>query len=201
MADFAKTLNPPRFIKTHMPLKTMRETLEKQPKVKVILSLRNPKDTLVSYKNHLSSDKLLGAFNGTWDQFFELVKQKKLPWGDYFEHIRDWYKFNKDRENSLVLKYEDMKKDHRGHVIKIAKFMGYNLSEKSVDFVVENSSIGSMRKKWESKNPSWKEGSSFVRKAQVGDWLNHFSEEQSWWVDDQATRHLEPLGLTFQYKM
>ena len=85
--------------------------------------MRNPKDTLVSYYHHTRADIHTGAFPGTWDQFFEMFKEKRFPWGDYFEHNANWYKFNIDRKDSLVLFYEEMKKSHRDHVLKVAKFL------------------------------------------------------------------------------
>ncbi len=202
-SDKVKVIQGPRFMKTHIPFQHWQKNLSNNPNVKLIQTIRNPKDTLVSQYHHVRSDGMLGAFNGTWDQFFELVKQKKLPWGDYFEVTADWYKFNKDRKNSLILKYEDMKKDHRGHVIKIAKFIGYNLSDKAIDLIVENSTVKSAAKKFVEvmrDDGTWKsDRSHFIRKGVVGDWVNYFSKEQSEYVDAKCKEVLEPLGLTFEY--
>ena len=140
-ADKFNKLSPPRIMKTHLPYELFKGQLEKHPKLRVLQIVRNPKDTLVSFYHHLSSDGHLGGFNGTWDQFFEEFKNKRLIWGDFFEINADWYKFNKGRENSLILKYEDMKRDPRAHVIKIAKFLGHNVSDKAIDLIVEKSNV------------------------------------------------------------
>ncbi len=136
-------------------------------------------------------------------QFFELFKQQKLFFGDYFETNTLWYKFNKDRENSLIVKYEDMKKDHRGHVIKIAKFMGFDLSDKVIDTIVEKTGKKNMGKEVNqaiNKTYGWaSEKSEFIRKGIVGDWVNYFSQEQSDYIDAKCKEHFEPLGLTFEY--
>ena len=203
-ADIFNGLQSPRCMKTHLPYEMWKTQLQKHPNLKVIQTIRNPKDTLVSYFHHFRSDPQLGAFNGTWDQYFELVKQKKLPWGDYFEHNAEWYKFNKDRDQSLILRYEDMKKSHRDHVVKISKFLEYDLSEKSIDLIVEKSSLRHMSKVVNSDLKEllgWKsERSAFVRKGVVGDWVNYFSKEQSEYVDDKCKEYLEPLGLKFEYE-
>ncbi len=202
-ADKLKRLEGQRFLKTHLPYPLWKNTLAKHPNMKVIQTLRNPKDTLVSLYHHVRSDGLCGAFNSTWDQFFEVLKAERGPWGDYFKVNAEWYKFNKDRENSLVVKYEDMKKDHRGHVIKIAKFLGVDLDEKTIDRIVEESTIKSMSKKFEvveKDDETWKsERSNFIRKGIVGDWVNYFSKEQSEYVDAKTKEYLEPLGITFEY--
>ena len=200
-ADTFKNLDSPRFMKTHLPYQMWKTPLEKHPNIKVIQTIRNPKDTLVSFYHHTRSDTQLGAFNGTWNQYFELFKQRRLAWGDYFEHNADWYKFNKDRKESLILCYEDMKKDHRGHVIKIAKFLGYDLSEKVIDVIVEKSTVKYMAKNINSRMqgiPGWKsERSTFIRKGEIGDWVNYFSKEQCEYVEAKSKEYLEPLGLKF----
>ncbi len=208
-------LDSPRVMKTHLPFELYEDLLLRNPNLKVIQTVRNPKDTLVSYFYHLKHIMIGGLFTGTWDQFFEeLVKKQKLPWGDIFDVTAKWYKFNKDRNNSLVLKYEDMKKDHRGHVIEIAEFMGFHLSDKVIDLIVQKTCKQQMRedtneflKKTLSSRPSGKGERSkkasapfqFVRKGEVGDWVNYFSQEQSEYVDRQCEEYFKPLGLTFEY--
>ena len=203
-ADNFRALESPRFMKTHLAYELWQEQLEKHPNLTVIQTVRNPKDTLVSYFHHLRSDCQLGAFHGTWDQYFELFKQKKIAFGDYFENTAAWYKFNKDRKESLVLVYEEMKKSHRDHIFKIADFLGHEVSDKVVDLIVEKSSMKCMSKSINTAIdgfPAWKsERSSLVRKGEVGDWVNYFSEEQSKYIDEKCKEYLEPLGLSFEYE-
>ena len=201
--DIFNALPSPRHMKTHLPYEMWKTQLQKHPNLKVIQTIRNPKDTLVSYFHHCRSDAQIGAFNGTWDQYFNLIKEKRLPWGDYFEHNAQWYKFNKDRKESLVLIYEDMKKSPRDVVIKISKFLGYNLSDKVIDLIVEKSTMKNMGKDLNAilkESPHWKsDRSNFIRKGVVGDWVNYFSKEQSEYIDAKCREYLEPLGLKFEY--
>ncbi len=149
-------------------------------------------------KGHLRT----GKFTGTWDQFFDLAIQGKLFLGDFFDFTSKWYKFNKERENSLVIKYEDMKKDRRGHILKIAKFMGCEVSDKVVDYILQKTSVSVMQNEVNSapqKEDFPIEGAKLVRKGEVGDWMNYFSKEQSDLVDAKCKEFFEPLGLTFEY--
>ncbi len=199
--DQLRRIEGQRIMKTHLPYDLWKENLEKNPNLRVILNIREPKDVLVSQFHHLRSDIMLGAFHGTWDQFFELFKAKKLPWGDYFDINVGWYKYNKGRANSLILKYEDVKKDHRGYVIKIAKFMGFELTDKAIDNVVEDTTLKTMSKSFEAylkEDPNWNNRSNFIRKGIVGDWVNYFSKEQSDYVDAKTKEFLEPLGISFE---
>ena len=44
-----------------------------EKKVKVIYLQRNPKDTWVSLYNHAKGTKSPVGYDGTWDQFFDLL--------------------------------------------------------------------------------------------------------------------------------
>ena len=203
-ADIARKLDPPRFLRSHLPHQVWKGNIQKNPDLKVIQIIRNPKDTLVSYYHHFRSDAMIGGFNGTWDQYFQWVQEEKLPFGDYFHHTSEWYKFNMNRRNSLVLSYEEMKKDSRNFVIKIANFLDQELPDsKTIDLIVEKSSFESMNKKINSffkYSKTWDSSkSSFIRKGKIGDWVNYFTNEQSDYVDAKCDQLLHPLGLTFQY--
>ena len=170
--------------------------------MKIIRTIRNPKDTLVSYFHHMKNDAIMGGFNGTWDQFFQLFKEKKLPFGDFFETNAEWFKFFRNRKNVLVLIYEEMKADHRAHVLKIAQFLDQEMSQKVVDVIVQKTNFQSMSKE---VNPvvktyeTWKKEGDFVRKGEIGNWLEYFSDEQSEYVDNKCEEYLQKLGIKFQY--
>ncbi len=188
-----------RFAKTHLPFHLWEDNIKKHPEVKIIQTLRNPKDTLVSYYHHSQSDLLQGYFNGSWDDYFSLIEKKQLAWGDYFDHIVPWYQFNKNRENSLIIKYEDMKKDHKGHVIKIADFLGHNITEYILSVIVHETSFNEMFLKYKAcPLPGWHpERDPFVRKGQVGGWVNYFTAEQGNFIDEKCKEYLEPIGISF----
>ena len=60
-ADQFRSLEPPRYMKTHLPFPLWKKQLEKHPDLKVIQTLRNPKDTLVSYYHHMINDGHMGV--------------------------------------------------------------------------------------------------------------------------------------------
>ncbi len=202
---FAKIEGGQRIAKSHLPFQLWKENVEKHPDLKIIQTLRNPKDSIVSFYHHYTADETMGAFNGSFNDFFELYRKKLLGFGDFFEHIAAWYKFNKDRKNSLMVVYEELKKDPKSNIIKIANFLNKDLSEKAVEMIVERSSIESIKSKMNKRrrrNTSWRaDRSSFIRKGAVGGWREYFSVEQSDYVDRQSEKYLTPLGIKFSYTL
>ena len=67
--ELIEQIPDPRTIKTHLPLCYWKDALDKSPGTKVIQTVRNPKDTLVSLYHSCRMNQYFGWFNGTWDQF------------------------------------------------------------------------------------------------------------------------------------
>ena len=67
-----------------------KEFETKSPKVVVVS--RNPKDCLVSYY-HFYQNAFLGPFTGTFSEFLELYKNKRLVNGDIFDFYLSWWKY------------------------------------------------------------------------------------------------------------
>ncbi len=203
--NLAALTKEPRIIKTHLPLELLKDNIDKMPNMKIIQTIRNPKDTLVSYYHMLRMLPGCEAFKGSWDDFFHLFKIAKLPNGDLFEQTLAWYKYHKARENSLVLIYEDMKQDLRGNVIKIASFVGKKISEKVIDYITEKTTFQNMAKdpKYNMSDPKGfnTNKSKFMRKGVVGDWVEYFSEEQSAYVDAKYQEMFVPEGLVLKFKL
>ena len=94
--------------------------------------------------------------------------------------------------------YEELKKDPKRNIIKIANFLNRDLSEKAVEMIVEMSSIEAMKSKMNKRrrrNTSWRaDRSSFIRKGAVGGWREYFSVEQSDYVDRQSEKIFNTIG-------
>ena len=42
--------------------------------------------------------------------------------------------------------------------------------------------------------------SKFLRKGEVGDWKEYFTEEQNKYIDVKTKFYFDPIGLTFDYE-
>ena len=201
--DKIRKLPPPRVIKTHLPLRYWQKQLEQDPDIKVIQIISNPKDVLVSLYHFYRMNKGLGLYLGTWDDFFELIRNDQLVYGDLFPQVAEWYSFNKDRENSMILVYEDMKVDLKGNLIKLNQFLGKNISESTLDLIAHKVTFDNMKKDPKinvSNFTKFEESrSKFLRKGTVGDWKNYFNEEQNNYIEKRTKEYFDSIGLNVQY--
>jgi hypothetical protein len=178
----------PRIMNTHLQFNLLEKALEKDHP-KVIVILRNPKDTLVSYFHFYNTRQGFEPIP-TFSKFFEMFKEKNLVFGDWFDHANGWFG-NRTLENFHVICYEDMKADHAGSVRRLADFLGKDLTEDQVQRIVDHTSLKSMKGRKSAKMGSEdakavvdESKSAFVRKGVVGDWKNHFSQEESHYIND-----------------
>ena len=104
--------------------------------------------------------------------------------------------------------YEDLKKDLSGSVKTIAQFMGYSLDDGMIDKITRQSTFDSMKDNPLATYDSLPEapevtinGSTpFIRKGVIGDWKNHFSDEQSARFDAEYTKRMSGSGLVFEFE-
>ena len=103
--------------------------------------------------------------------------------GSWFTFMKDWFEQCKGNENIYFLSYEDLKQNPRNMIIKIAKFLGKELTDEAVDVIVKRTNFEAMK---ENKNTNLATStvvdakiSPFMRKGKVGDWKNHFTVAQN----------------------
>ena len=191
----------PRLIHTHLRQDLLEATIT-EGQAKVIAVMRNPKDVLVSQYHFYQMNTRLGPFTGTWDEFFEMFKNKELHCGYWWDHVKSWWQ-QKDNSNYHFVKYEEMKKDPRGTISKLAGFLGVAHSEDELDRVLEHIQFDKMGKNKMVNRESWdildQTNSRFMRKGVIGDWINYFNTEQSEFVDG-ICKELVEGGLHFEFE-
>ncbi|XP_053315351.1 sulfotransferase 6B1-like [Spea bombifrons] len=168
----------PRLFSTHMYYDDVPKSYFEK-KTKFLLILRNPKDTAVSYFHFSNSNPVLPSFS-TWDEFFRAYMDGKVCYGSYFDHAVDWNK-RIDDENIMAITFEEMKEDYLSQLKRISDFFGLSLTEEQLALIESKTTFKSMKEK--SGDSHGKLGNVFFRKGEIGDWRNHFTEEQSKEVD------------------
>ncbi len=189
-----------RTLKTHLPLRYWKKQLDAQPTVRCIQIVRNPKDVLLSYYKYYCINTHFGPYQGSWTQFFELVKNKQLIGGDYFDHQIDWYCYNRSRENSLIIFYEQMKSSPEHHIKVLAEFLNVNLSEKALNMIAERTQFAKMSTdpKLMVRGPFIK--GNFMRNGGVGGWKSCYTRDQSDFIDVKCSDALQRAGLKFDFE-
>lgn len=184
--DYVKNMKRPRIIKTHLPLSLLPENL--LDKCKVIFVTRNIKDMAVSYYYHHQLKTKEYSFKEFAQGYKKgvILQTPMIPMT-----LEAWNK--RHLPNLLFNTYEDMKKDFRSTVEKLAKFLDLSLTEETFQELEERVNIEAFRKDVlvnKSNEIPMKAGKSFIRKGVVGDWKNHFDEDMSkeWdvWIEGQT---------------
>ncbi|XP_078607572.1 sulfotransferase 6B1-like isoform X3 [Branchiostoma floridae x Branchiostoma japonicum] len=198
LAELFKTAPSPRVLATHVPVEFLPDGLLGS-KAKIVVLMRNPKDTAVSMF-HFSQKVPKLPTPESWDSFVQQFLTGDCPWGPFYDHVLGYWKL-KDQHNILFLKYEDMKKDLPAEVKKLSSFLGKPLSDETVQTVVGATQFDSMKKTLgETKMAVGLKGGVWTRKGVIGDWKNYFSDDQSRAYDEQYRERLSNTGLEFQFE-
>jgi hypothetical protein len=158
-------LPSPRVLKSHRG-----KSLYTRDSGKFIYVARNGMDVAVSeYRNQVELDWLPIDFDLYFDRFMSSGDRS------WFQHVSDWWDL-RDQPNVLFLTYEELQKDLRGAITRIAGFCGLALDERTLERAARNSSFEFMKAheaKFDHFNAlSWfrelmpREG--FIRKGKVG---------------------------------
>ena len=175
-----ESLPDPRVLKTHLPFSMSPY----HPKARYIYVLRNPFDCVVSFYHHTRGFVQHYDFSeGSFDDYFRCFVQGEVDFGDYFENVLSWWA-HRTEKNFLFVTYEDLKADPKAEIARVGRFLGskYGAAVDDpalLDRIVELSSFESMSRdqaRWASERPE--DRTPFVRKGEVGDFLNVLSPGQ-----------------------
>lgn len=195
-------MQSPRIIKSHLTFDLL--PVELIHKNKAVICLRNPKDTVVSYYHHEKLIKFHG-YEGDFATYFDLFMDDLVVYGSYWRWVLEAWA-QRDHPNVCMLFYEDMKRDLAGSIRKVAKFLGKELTDIQVENLVGHLSFKSMKDN-PSTNMEAMRGmaftgpkGSFIRKGEVGDWKNHFTDEMDARMNQAIEKHFKDSGLSFVYE-
>ena len=197
----------------HIPV--LPETLTKD--LKIITTIRNPKDCIVSswkyfsyIMKQLGHDSELHEFD-VKDQISYFVRGI-MTYGDYFKWYETyWNALNKQNYNILWLYYEDLIDNPLDNIKKIAEFMFdgndiqnkphqvLNISDDGFLRILNKIKIENVRKEISNNPQTFELGDNFFRKGMNNDWKNYFDETDSELVDETMYFKWAENGADIKY--
>lgn len=167
-------------------------SLPKHKTAKYIYVCRNGRDSCVSFYHHLSKQLRKGStttpvVDTDFKTFHRDWLEGKIPYGRWIDHIASFDEPLRDRDpRILVLRYEDMVRDLRTQVGRLATFLGTRFSGDAktkgspegmenapeLDKLLETFTFQWMREHSERFQPTsvrWLDKFQFLRKGKVGD--------------------------------
>ncbi|XP_067126405.1 sulfotransferase ssu-1-like [Centruroides vittatus] len=189
-----------KIIKTHMPYYAISHSDE----AKYIYVARNPKDCCVSYYYHM---KLLLPKDTdlSFDTFFDGFIEGSIGYGDYFDHLLEWYQHRNDKNVHFVT-YENLKKDIRGEIMKISKFIGEEYEKSILDdpTIIENivyySSFDYMKKHTNKAIEALVNGHKVFKNRDLPDTLIEIMKLSSENLENKANGEFVRKGIVGDWK-
>ena len=154
------------------------------PSARFIYLVRSGRDACVSFYHHLSHQaEADGGFDGSFDEFVEKWCAGEIAYGSWPAHLKSWVSGSPGTllagrdERVLVLSYEALKADLRGSCARIARHLGVDIDDASLDAILPRLSFESMKARiecFQPKSVEWRrkgdnDDFEFIRKGSVGD--------------------------------
>lgn len=186
-----------RFFKTHSPASVVLANEENTPKY--IFITRDFRDVVWSFYNHFVNSKYkirdhskeneitlkLRASTNPYEfwkivmknkEIFKRCKSYKIIWS-YFITIKTWLEI-KDRENVLILHFNDLKQDLKGIIRKVSSYLGYNYKDEVIDKIYTKCTFEYMKQNSTQCVPvAFKNRKGFINKGTNKRWESTLNED------------------------
>lgn len=191
----------PRLFRTHLPYTKLPESIKSPGNSKIVYITRNPKDTFVSLWHFFNSIRTVEQGPLPLIQMFDKFCNGVHAFGPFHDHVLEYWKESVKRpEKILFLKYEELKRDPRGEVKKLALFLERPFGkEEEVDKVLWRCSFERLKSLEVNRNgvDPWAgfPKTAYFRLGVVGDWKNSLTEEMKERLDQITSKKMEGSGL------
>lgn len=172
----------PRMFSTHFQYDIMPPSFY-EVKPKVIYVMRNPKDVLTSAFHYYEITSFM-VKPGPQSEFLQKFLDGKVAFGSWFDHVKSWLSAE-DKEHIMYISYEELSKDLKDSVTRIAQFLEKSLDTEVIEKIADRCLFKNMKKnKMSNYSAVPKEfmdqtKSEFLRKGVAGDWKNLLTAEET----------------------
>lgn len=196
-----------RFVKTHLPV----DALVYSPKAKYIYVGRDGRDVAWSFHNHQfnATDEMFARYNSglpegmpPWERgsadprdfYRQWLQGDGFPIWPFWHHVRSWWAI-RELPNTMVLHYNDLKRDPEGSIRGIAGFLDIEIDEENWPAIAEHCSFRYMKEHASEIAPLggalWKGGGqTFINKGTNGRWRDALGAEEVAAYDRKALAEL-----------
>src|SRR5215471_7752496 len=189
---------PLRVIKTHFNW----DMLPHSDQARYIAVIRDPKDIFVS-PYHFVRDGVYGPAMPTVETWLELFLSPDFPIGGSWAVNTAGYWAERHRSNVLIASFKEMKRDLRGTVKHVARFLGIEVTDDIIGEVCRLSSFEykkSIDRKFAmGKMIAWREAGAMIRKGVQGGSSEMLTPAQQQRIDEYFIVELARLGSDFPY--
>ncbi|KAM6542149.1 hypothetical protein CsatB_006596 [Cannabis sativa] len=203
-----KNISSPRLFSTHIPYDSLPKSITKS-QCRIIYICRNPLDTIIShwhFANQADDSDHLDHCSSKWtlEEFVDAYCNGEEVYGPFWSHILGYWKQSVENpHNVMFFKYEELKKDTKTQVKRLAEFVGFpfSLEEEAlgiVDEILELCSLKNLKELDVNKHGKFMpyfENKSYFRKGEVGDWINHLNSATVERVKKLVHKKLNSCGL------
>lgn len=150
---------------------------------RAVYIIRDARDVVVSEYYYQTGNWL---FSGDFDAFFDGFMRGRInAYGPWDKNVNSWLDAaGKDKNNILVVYFEDLLKNSFEVLKKTLLHLGADLPDQHLRQVIENNNVEQSRKKStessarQARIRSWKAGYQFVRSATEKQWTGKLSPQQ-----------------------
>lgn len=186
-----------RVIKSHLTL----DKVPFSPVARYIAMVRDPKDVIVSGYHFLRS-MIYGPLMPSVDHWIDFVLHERRAGDSWAAHLAGFWRV-RDHENVLFLTYEDLKRQGRAGIERIAQFMGAALSESELASVARASSFEAMKREQARFDPGqvvpWGGSGYMLRNGRAGGSAELLTPAMQRRIDEICRAQLHELGCDFPY--
>ncbi|KAM9424941.1 sulfotransferase 2B1-like [Pholidichthys leucotaenia] len=192
----------PRMLATHFHYHMMPASFF-AVRPKVIYVMRNLKDVFTSYIHfHKSVPALVSS--GPQSEFLHKFLNGKVLYGSWFDHVKGWLNAE-DKEKIMYISYEEMFRDLKDSVGRIAQFLEKPLDAEVVEKIADRCLFNNMKKNNMSNYsmmPSERidqTKSQFLRKGISGDWKNQLTVAEAEYFDAVYQEKMKDVKYKFPW--
>lgn len=195
-------LPSPRVLNSHYPPRLLPKD---KALSKTILCVRNPKDTAVSFYNHMKGFRTY-EYDGKFSDWLPIFLAGKMEYGKYTDYLLEWEKvITKGKDFPIhLMYYEDLKLDGEAELERLLNFLDIELDKQLQKDILNACGFDKMASdKFQGPkhivDKMFRENFRFFRKGEIGDWKNWFTCADNEMFDETWTKEMANSKL-FEFK-